>query len=531
MNVITGETGAGKSVLLGALSLTLGERADTKVLLDAEKKCVIEVHFSLTPALVAELIELLGDDFDISPSLILRREISPNGKSRSFINDTPATLQQLKQTGELLVNIHSQHETTELINRGFQFSVIDSFAGIKNEVKAFKTQFLEYKKQQKELDNLLANTNKNEQESDYLQFQIDELVKADFQIGEQESLEQEFQSLSHVEQIKNSLRQSVQLLNENEFAAISSLEQSLSALKNVSGISETLAGYYERLFSAKEELDDLVRDMEHFEERTEASPERLEEINQRLNLLYKLQKRHNVNSVEELLQTLESFEKRLSQISYSEENIEALRKQNERLFALLKKEAVRLHELREKNGKKAAETVRDILCQIGMPNAVFEISLSPLTDDKLNENGLSEIIFLFSANKGFAPKPLKDVASGGELSRLMLAVKSLLANSGQIATMIFDEIDAGISGEVALRVGGIMARLAKAHQLLCITHLPQIAAAGTSHLYVYKETEKKRTKTHIKQLSESERVSEIAQMIGGENYSETALKHARELLS
>lgn len=528
INVITGETGAGKSVLLGALSLVLGERADTKVLLDVEKKCVIEAYFSPVEKSVYEFI---GDDFDESETLILRREIAPNGKSRSFINDTPATLQQLKQAGEFLVNIHSQHETTDLINRGFQFSVIDGFSGLKNEVRAFRSQFSEYKKQQRELENLLASANKNEQEIDYLKFQVEELAKAKFEAGEQEQLEQEFQSLSNVEQIKNALRQAVQILSENEFSTISSLSQSLSAIKGISALNETYAKFYERLLSSKEELNDLLRDIEHTEEGTEADPARLEEVNQRLNLLYKLQKRHNVNSVEELLQTLDNFEMRLSQISRSEEDIETLKKQNETLFASLKKQALRLHELRVKASVKAAETVRNLLHQVGMPNAAFEINVLPLADDKLNENGLSEVTFLFSANKGFPPKPLKDVASGGELSRLMLAIKSLLADSGQVPTLIFDEIDSGISGEVALRVGGIMAKLAKGHQLLCITHLPQIAASGDSHYYVYKLNENNRTQTHIRQLTQTEREREIAQMIGGESYSDTALKHAHELLS
>lgn len=528
MNVVTGETGAGKSVLLGALSLVLGERADTKVLLDAEKKCVVEAHFS---PIEKSVYEFLGDDFDESETLILRREIAPNGKSRSFINDTPATLQQLKQVGELLVNMHSQHETTDLINRGFQFNVIDSFAGLKNEVRSFRLQFLEYRKQQKELESLLQMGEKNEQEIDYLKFQIDELGKANFQAGEQEELEQEFQSLSNVEQIKNALRQAIQILSENEFSALTSLSQSLSAIKPISTLSETFQKFYERLLSAKEDLNDLLRDIEHTEESTEADPARLEEVNQRLNLLYKLQKRHNVNSVAELLQLHSSFEEKLNAITNSDTKIEKLQQENSRLLSVLKKEAARLHKLRETNSAKAAETVRKLLHQVGMPNALFDIGISLLSEDKLNENGLSDIVFLFSANKGFAPKPLKEVASGGELSRLMLAIKSLLADSGQVPTLIFDEIDSGISGEVALRVGDIMAKIAKGHQLLCITHLPQIAAAGQSHFYVYKEMANGRTKTHVKQLGARERVNEIAQMIGGESYSETALKHANELLS
>jgi len=527
MNVITGETGAGKSILLGALSLVLGERADSKVLLDQQKKCVIEAQFSVDNAM---LPEINGEEFDIDATIILRREIAVTGKSRSFINDTPATLQQLKHVGELLVNMHSQHETLDLIERGFQMNVLDTYAGLKEEVKLFREDFFAYKKELKALEELRANAQRNAQEEDYLQFQLNEFTQANLTAGEQEVLEQEQQSLANVEDIKVGLDKAIHILDAGEVSMSSLMSEALAALKPIAGFHTDVQSQYERLIAAAEELRDIKKEIEHLSDNAESNPERLEEINQRLHVIFKLQKRHGVTTIEELMKLQESFEQKLALVSDSNGAIEALERSTTKQFHALLKKANAIHTSREQRIKEASAIVQQLLQQVGMPSATFSIALNLLNENAINENGLTDISFLFSANKGFAPKPLKDMASGGELSRLMLCIKTLLANADHTPTMIFDEIDTGISGEVALRVGDIMGDLAKKHQLICITHLPQIARCGDAHYFVYKENSGARTNTNIKLLSKAERETEIAKMIGGEQYSDAALKHAKELI-
>ncbi len=527
MNVITGETGAGKSILLGALSLVLGERADSKVLLDQQKKCVIEAQFSVDNALLPEIND---EEFDIDATIILRREIAVTGKSRSFINDTPATLQQLKHVGELLVNMHSQHETLDLIERGFQMNVLDTYAGLKEDVKSFREDFFAYKKDLKALEELRTNAHRNAQEEDYLQFQLNEFTQANLVIGEQEILEQEQQSLANVEDIKVGLDKAIHILDTGEMSMSSLMSEALAALKPIAGFHADVQSQYERLISSAEEIRDIKKEIEHLSDNAESNPARLEDINQRLHVLFKLQKRHGVTTIDELLKLQELFERKLALVSDSNGAIEAMERSTAKQFLALLKKSKAIHGSREQHIQAASAIVQQLLQQVGMPSATFLIALHLLNETAMNENGLTDISFLFSANKGFAPKPLKDMASGGELSRLMLCIKTLLANADHTPTMIFDEIDTGISGEVALRVGDIMGDLAQKHQLICITHLPQIARCGDAHYFVYKENSGSRTHTNIKLLSKAERETEIAKMIGGEQYSDAALKHAKELI-
>ncbi len=343
-------------------------------------------------------------------------------------------------------------------------------------------------------------------------------------------LELEQQSLANVEDIKVGLDKAIHILDAGEVSMSSLMGEALAALKPIAGFHTDVQSQYERLIAAAEELRDIKKEIEHLSDNAESNPERLEEINQRLHVIFKLQKRHGVTTIEELLKLQESFEQKLALVSDSNGAIEALERSTTKQFHALLKKANAIHTSRELRIKEASTIVQQLLQQVGMPSATFSIALNLLNENAINENGLTDISFLFSANKGFAPKPLKDMASGGELSRLMLCIKTLLANADHTPTMIFDEIDTGISGEVALRVGDIMGDLAKKHQLICITHLPQIARCGDAHYFVYKENSGARTNTNIKLLSKAERETEIAKMIGGEQYSDAALKHAKELI-
>jgi DNA repair protein RecN (Recombination protein N) len=527
MNVITGETGAGKSILLGALSMVLGERADTKVMLDESRKCIVEVVFDNTESL--DLSAIL-DEYEADAQVILRREIAPNGKSRSFINDSPATLNQLKAVGELLVNIHTQHETLDLVGKGFQMNVLDVFAGIKNQSADFSISFSSYKKLVAELNELKANAQKIAQEEEFLKFQFDELAAANLTEGEQEELENEVKRLTNVEGIKAALSRSAALLDADEYSILSLLGSLSSELKSVTAFDENIQKELQRIISVKEELSDIQHELDRLNENLEHDPARLEEATARLNSIYRLQKKHGKNSITELLELQTELESKLKKISNLSGDTGALEQKCTTTLLKLKKQAKELHEVRAKHAPKAATQVTKLLQQMGMPNATFDIAVNELDTDKMNQFGTDEVVFLFTANKGFAPKPLKDVASGGELSRLMLAVKSLLSGADHTPTMIFDEIDTGISGEVALRVGDIMNQIAAKHQLICITHLPQIARCGDAHYFVFKSVKNGKSTADVKLLSLPEREAEIAKMIGGENYSQTALSSARELM-
>jgi DNA repair protein RecN (Recombination protein N) len=526
MNIITGETGAGKSILLGALALVLGERADTKVLLDKDKKCVVEATFKSTN----HLKSILEQDFDVDESIVLRREIAANGKSRSFINDTPATLHQMKEIGEMLVNMHTQHETYDLVERGFQLSVLDTFAGIKDVLADYRNLYKEHRKNLRKLEELQALAQRSQAESDFTRFQLNELQDANLEEDEQETLEGEFKTLSNLDIIKLAATKTVFLMDESESSILKTFAEIKAATRPVENTNDEIKALIERLQSVEIEIKDLARAFERLNDQYEANPQRLEDISQRLNLIYRLQKKHGVDSIAALLSLQAKFEDVLTETDSYEQQIAVLSKQTDSEFQKLSKLASVLHEKRLSVSTTAAKQVTSQLQTVGMPAANFEISIQHSVDNQLNEYGFSKVEFLFSANKGFSPKPLKDVASGGELSRLMLCIKSLLTSTDLNSTLIFDEIDTGISGEVALKVGDIMNAMAKSHQIICITHLPQIARCGDTHLFVYKDNLGQKTVTNIKRLSASERKIEIAKMIGGDNFSDTALKSATELI-
>lgn len=529
MNIITGETGAGKSILLGALGLILGERADTKALYDTEEKCVVEADFDIKgydlKAFFAE------NELDFEAHTIVRREINQAGKSRAFINDTPVTLSVLKQLGEQLVNLHNQHETLELTRSGFQLSVIDILAKNNTLLSDYRAKLGVYRKDIKRLNELTEQNRAVSAELDYYQFQLSELADAKLVAEEQAQLETEQSTLSNVEEIKRVLQGVINLLDNSEAATLAQLAEVQGMLKSVKNYNTEIAALTDRLHSAYEELKDISGEFDNIQEGTALDPERLEEVNARLNTIYKLQKKHNVNTIEELLGIQADLDAKVQGVDNSSAEIEALKASIDAQLKALLKLAEQLHSAREKVLREFQNNVVVLLTKVGMPNATFRVDIKKLEPHLLNENGFTDIKFLFSANKGFAPNEIKDVASGGELSRLMLSIKSLLADAGALPTMIFDEIDSGISGEVSLKVGEIMKQLSRNHQLISITHLPQIARTADKHLYIYKETNGNRTNTRIKELKGEDRVVELAKMLSGDKLSDAALANAREMIA
>jgi DNA repair protein RecN (Recombination protein N) len=529
MNIITGETGAGKSILLGALNLILGERADTKALYNQDEKCVVEADFEIENKDLKSFFAQNELDFDTHT--IVRREINQSGKSRAFINDTPVTLTVLKELGEKLVNLHSQHETLELTKAGFQLEVIDILARNKDLLASYQSLFAQYKKDFKRLEELTAQYRTSSAEMDYLLFQYNELAEAKLEAGELANLETEQTTLSNVEEIKRALQASVQILSEGDVSTLDQLTEVQSQLKAVKAYNKEIAALSERLQSAYLEIKDVSKEFEGIQDTALLDPERLEEVNARLNTIYRLQKKHNVVTLEELLQIQNDLSDKIASADNNSAEIEQLKLLLKKQFDDLLILAEQLHTARERVLREFQNNVVVLLTKVGMPNSSFKVETRKLEPHHLSSSGLTDIKFLFSGNKGFAPLEIKDVASGGELSRLMLCIKSLIADAGALPTLIFDEIDTGISGEVALKVGEIMKNLSRNHQLVAITHLPQIARIGDMHLYIYKETKDDRTHTRIKELKGEDRVVEIAKMLSGDKVSDASLANARELIA
>lgn len=526
VNIITGETGAGKSILLGALSLLLGERADGKSLYEASQKCVVEAEFDSVPDTEVFFEE---NDLDYGPLTTIRREIAPGGKSRAFINDTPVNLSALKALGERLVNMHTQHETLDLIEAGFQLEVLDTLAKNKSLLKSYRQLYATYKKDAARLDSMLQAYNKAKAELDFLNFQVNELNDAKLDQGEQIRLEAEQQTLENVEQIRKAIQASLDLLQESETSALHMLHEAQSQVKTVSKVHHGIEALSKRIEGLAIELKDIAAEFEDIADSTAPDPERLEEVSQRLTVLYRLQKKYSAADNAELIAIQQGFEEKIRSFDHSAEAIDALKRQMQQSEKELQSQSEKLHQNRQKVVASFQKEVESNLKLVGMPNASFIADIQKLKNG-LNENGCSEVRFLFSANKGFAPQEIKEVASGGELSRLMLCIKSQVATADHLPTMIFDEIDSGISGEVALRVGEIMRTMSKGHQLICITHVPQIARIADRHFYIYKDNTKGKTNTRIKILEGQERIIEIAKMLSGEKVSDAALANARELV-
>jgi len=529
LNILTGETGAGKSIILGALSLILGQRAESKYFYNQQKKCVIEGYFHVPDFHLKDFFT--DNDLDYEEETVLRREITAEGKSRAFINDTPVNLVTLKQLGENLIDIHSQHATLEINDEKFQLMVVDTMAGNETLLQEYQQLYNRYRKTQKELKVLLANSQQSKADMDYFQFQFDELEKANLNEDEQEHLEHELNALTHAEDIKRGLAATSYLLAEHEQAVLVQLKEALLQLQQAERYNSELTPLSERLKSTVIEIKDLAAEIEGLEQQTHFNEGRSAEINDRLNLIYTLEKKHRVSSTRELLDIRENLSEKLASILHGDENIEQLQVLESELKEQLNTAAQQLHQKRIAVLPEVEEHVRITLSAVGMPNATLKITNEKLQDEEINESGNTRIRFLFSANKGQDPAPMNKVASGGELSRLMLSIKSLVAKHTALPTIIFDEIDTGISGEVALKVGNVMESISGNMQVIAITHLPQIASKGNAHYRVFKDEQSGRTLTSITRLNTEERIVEVAKMLSGENPGEFALQNAKELLA
>jgi len=527
LNIITGETGAGKSIILGALSLILGQRAESKYFFNQDRKCIIEGHFLLADEHLRILFE--ENDLDFFNESILRREISIDGKSRSFINDTPVNLSLLKQIGEKLIDIHSQHATQEINNPDFQLLIVDSLSNHNAILSDYRLGFKKLKIETARLKKLATDADEARSKQDYEQFLFNELEQANLKEGEQEELESELEKLTHAETIKRALLTASGLLAEGEPSAIQLLKEAQIQLQAVEKFDPEINVLFERLRSSIIEIKDIAAETAGIEENTLHGAERLEFINQRLDLFYSLQQKHRVGNNSELIDVRLQLETNLNQLLSSDENIEKLQKEIEQSKNKLLNQANQLSSNRKKAIKAVEEQTAQTLKKVGMPNA--RLILSQTVIHELNKDGLDEINLLFTANAGQAPAPVSKVASGGELSRLMLAIKALLAKHTSLPTIIFDEIDTGISGETALKVGEVISDLGNDMQVISITHLPQIAAKGKSHYFVYKNEEGGKTTTGIRKLKQEERISVIAEMLSGKNPGTSAIENAKELLS
>ena len=528
LNILTGETGAGKSIILGALSLILGQRAESRYFFNQQKKCVIEGQFVIGGFL--HLKSFFEDnDLDYDDETILRREISADGKSRAFINDSPVNLTLLKQVGEKLIDIHSQHATAEINDPIFQLLVVDSVAKHESLLSDYQSKYRRYKKSNTQLQQLIAESDKAKADLDYYQFQFDELEKANLDADEQEPLEQELYTLNNAEEIKRNLLGANYLMQDGEGAALLQLKEAAQQLGSLEKFNSAIGELKERLNSVIIELKDISAETDLLEQHTQTNEARAEEVNTRLSMIYNLQKKHRVNTNAELLQLQNELSEKIQQALFSDDAIEKLQKviteQKQELEVL----AAQLSANRVTAIPDIEKQVMQTLAEMGMGNAVLSIEHKSLTE--LSSTGTDQIRFMFTANKGHALSEMSKVASGGELSRLMLSIKSLIARYTALPTIIFDEIDTGVSGEVANKVGQIMEQLAQNLQVITITHLPQIASKGSSHYFVYKDDEADVTKTRIKQLTEQERITEIAKMLSGDKPGESALQNARELLN
>jgi len=527
LNILTGETGAGKSIILGALSLILGQRAESRYFFNQQKKCVIEGSFKIEGFHLKSFFE--DNDLDYEAETVLRREISADGKSRSFVNDTPVNLNSLKALGEKLIDIHSQHATLEINDPEFQLLVVDSIARHNNLLNDYRGKFRAYKKSTSHLQQLIEEGDKAKADLDYFQFQFDELEKANLSNDEQVLLEQELYTLNNAGEIKKNLLSAYYLMNEGEASALIQLRESGHHLSALEKFNPEITELHQRLNSTIIELKDIAAEIDNLEQRTHTNEPRAEDINTRLSLIYNLQKKHRVNTNADLLAIQDELSDKIQQAVFGDEAIEKLRKQLSTDKTQLEQLAAQLSANRSKIIPQIEKQVLETLAEMGMANSALKIDTSNTSE--LTKDGADHVRFLFSANKGHALAEMSKVASGGELSRLMLSIKSLVAQNTALPTIIFDEIDTGVSGEVANKVGQIMENLADNLQVITITHLPQIASKGQSHYFVYKDDEGAATNTRIKQLNQQERVLEIAKMLSGDKPGESALQNARELLN
>ena len=526
-SIITGETGAGKSIILGALGLVLGKRADLTSLKNKEEKCVIEAYFEISKYNLRSFFE--ANDLDYEDETIIRREILPSGKSRAFVNDSPVNLQELQELSLFLIDIHSQQQTQELSDENVQFKIIDAIADNQKEILEYQTLLKSYKADKATLSLLLKRQGESTKEQEYNTFLLNELVAANLKSGEQEVLEADFEKLNNVEIIKESIDKSLAIANEEQIGVLDNLKEIKIALQKIAPFSIEYHTLLERITSLIIEFDDISDELTRCSEKLFNNPEQLDLISQKLQVIFNLQKKHQVNKVDELLEIQNQLENSIFEIGNLEAEIAALTHSIQEKIAVLDTLSGVIHDKREVAVPVLSQKLIAILETLGMPNVRFniDVNLSPT----YFQNGKDEIQFLFSANKGTDFGLLKKVASGGEMSRIMLAVKAILAQYSKLPTLIFDEIDTGVSGEIAIRMGEIMKEMSLTMQIFAITHLPQIAAKGTAHFKVFKSTVDDDTQSELKLLSSEERVVEIAQMLSGTMVSDSALNHAKSLLN
>lgn len=527
LSIITGETGAGKSILLGGLSLILGKRADLNSLKDRATKCVIEANFNIKNYDLKSLFD--QEDLDFDEYTIIRREILPSGKSRAFVNDSPVNLNSLQKLGERLIDIHSQNQSLNIADNVYQFQVIDALANNTSHLQEYTIELQQLKKLKNDLTSLKTMQSQAIKEHDYNSFLLNELVEANLIEGELQQLEKEYEMLNNVEDIKEKLSESYQLLGDEQIGIIKLLVDLKNNFSKLSSLSSQYEDLFERVNSSLIELDDVYSEVDNLQDNLEADPKRLDEVNLKLTTLNNLLQKHGVSSVSELVEIRDALMDKVSVAENLDDNIAFKEKAIEDQEQVLNKMSLVIRNRRVEVIPQLKAQLESILEDLGMPNAQFEIKLVP--SETFRSNGMDVLSFLFSANKGGVFNELKKAASGGELSRIMLAIKSILSNYIQLPTIMFDEIDTGVSGEISNKMGDIMLDMSKTMQVFSITHLPQIAAKGHSHFKVYKEDVNDVTQTKLVKLNHDQRIVEIAQMLGGKDVSTSAIAHAKELLN
>jgi DNA repair protein RecN (Recombination protein N) len=526
LNVITGETGAGKSIMLGALGLLMGNRADTKVLWNEDEKCVIEGSYDIAEYKLKSFFK--SQDLDYDSTTVIRREISPGGKSRAFINDTPVTLDVMRKLGGLLMDIHSQHETLELGDQTFQLLLIDAFAQNQSLKDEYTEAWSAFQKAKKAFDTLTSEAETLRNESDYIRFQLDELTKAELVDGEQDKLESELKVMEHAEEIKIRLNNVLNGITRTDNNALSLLTSSVRDLQQITGFSSAYEALLKRVESVRIELEDIAAEAENEENVVEFDPERAESIKERLSNIYRLLKKHKASDIKELIALQESLQQKANLTANLDEAMKEAKQNLDITQASAHKLAQALSTSRKKTFDPLCKQIIKLLRELGIPDASLSVQHGL---SEISATGTDLVDILFSANKGITPRPLASVASGGEFSRLMFCIKYVMAEKKAMPTLILDEIDNGVSGEIAMKLGNLMMEMSKNHQVIAISHLPQIAAKGDEHYFVYKDSSEKKTVSNVRKLDEDERVEEIAKMIGGERPSKVALQNAQELLS
>ncbi|MDG1041171.1 MAG: DNA repair protein RecN [Polaribacter sp.] len=527
LSIITGETGAGKSILLGALGLILGNRADIATLKDTSKKCVVEAELAISNYNLETFFNSV--DLDYESQTIIRREILPSGKSRAFVNDTPVKLSVLNELKSKLIDVHSQHQTLEMSDANFQFNIIDVLAKNNQKLASYQRGLKQLNVYKKEFQELAAKQREANQQYDYNSHLFNELSEANLKADEQVELEEQLEKLNNVEDIQLNLSEAVHIVAAEETGIQSLINTLENRLLKIAPFSKEYEELSSRITSVKIEVDDVVSELENANDSIDSNPNELEKLNDRLQFIYNLQKKHYVNSIPELLVIQEELSEKVGQVENAEEIINQKQQQIDEVAEKLDEVAVLISNARKKIIPKLKKELEFILSELGMPEARFSIELSK--SDSFLSNGKDNLNFLFSANKGGNFGELKKVASGGELSRIMLAIKKILSEHTQLPTIIFDEIDTGVSGEVSNKIAAIMQQMSQHMQVITITHLPQIAAKGNQHYKVFKEDVAGITTTNLKQLSEDERIVEIAEMLSGKNISDAAITHAKELLN